>query len=111
MIDLHGIQKQVGTWGKHNFPEAEALWCVLGLQEEVGELSSVYLKRLEKIRPDKATVGAEIDAIGDVMIFLLHLCELRGFDAELVLGETWREVQKRDWQKYPTTGLPEVPER
>jgi NTP pyrophosphatase (non-canonical NTP hydrolase) len=77
--------------------------------EEVGELSSVYLKRLEKIRPEKATVAKEMDAIGDIVIFLLHLSHMRGFDIEGIIHDVWGEVQKRDWQKYPSTGLPEVP--
>jgi len=109
MISLSAYQKDVGLWGKHNFPDASHIWCVLGLAEEVGELSSVYLKRLENIRPDTATVHNEIDAIGDIIIFLLHLCEMRGFDVESIIFSTWEEVRKRDWKKYPETGLPNIP--
>jgi NTP pyrophosphatase (non-canonical NTP hydrolase) len=104
MIDLTDIQQQVGAWGAHNFPKATHTWCVLGLVEEVGELSSIYLKRLEHIRPNQSTLALEIDAIGDIMVFLLHLCYMRGFDIEAVLQDTWGEVQKRDWKKYPKAG-------
>ena len=99
------IQKEVRAWGLKNFPGAAPYYCVLGVCEEVGELSAVHLKRIQGIRKERTSIAAEKDAIGDIVIFLLHLCAMQGYDLETVVNETWEKVQKRDWQKNPDTGV------
>jgi hypothetical protein len=34
-------------------------------------------------------------------------CDARGWDYEAIVWETWNGVKKRDWIKYPDTGLPQ----
>ena len=46
-------------------------------------------------------VNAVVDFLGDY-------CHARGWDYEQIVQETWDEVKKRDWIRYPHSGLPEL---
>ncbi len=92
-------------WVKHNFPTARPYQPLLGIMEEVGELCHEHLKAEQDIRnpsPDKAR-----DAIGDIYIFLNHYCYLMGWSLDKIIVETWAEVKKRDWKKFPKDGINE----
>jgi NTP pyrophosphatase (non-canonical NTP hydrolase) len=99
MKSIDEIQDEVQEWGARNFPDATPLYCVLGLQEEVGELSRVHLKRLEKIKPEQTTHAIEKDVVGDIAVLLIYYCALAGLDFETVLNETWEQVRQRDYTK------------
>jgi NTP pyrophosphatase (non-canonical NTP hydrolase) len=111
MIDLDYIQKEIKCWGKRNFPGAEPYYCILGVVEEVGELSRAHLKPIQGIRLNENHKEAERDAIGDISIFLMHFCAMRGYLLSTIIEQTWEEVRKRDWRSNPETGLPEIPRR
>lgn len=44
-----------------------------------------------------------------VLYYAKHYCKLRLWDFTAIVHDTWREVKKRDWIKYPETGLPSTP--
>jgi NTP pyrophosphatase (non-canonical NTP hydrolase) len=72
---LSQIQREVGEWAWRNFKEkATGLNPHLGVIEELGELAKAVLKKDQGIRgtPDKHDADA-VDAIGDIMIYLLNL--------------------------------------
>ena len=114
MIDLKNIQKEIGEWADKNFGDElsgnpnkwrPAYHPLLGIQEEVGELSHAHLKEAQGIRGTKEEHEAEAkDAIGDIIIYIADYCHLRKFDLEDIIDSTWKEVQKRDWKKNPTEG-------
>lgn len=111
MIDLANIQQKNLAWTRHNFPNAKPHQPLLGMVEEVGELSHAHLKMEQGIRGDREEhIAASRDAIGDILIFMLHYCNLRGWSLEDILIETAAHVHKRDWIKYPKTGVPPAPE-
>ena len=109
MIDLNRLSAAISTWRDRNFPTpVSSHWePLIGMQEELGELAHYNLKARQGIRPPAP--GSEEDAIGDILIFLLHYCAMRRINVEQTLVETWRRVSLRDWTKFPKNGLPETP--
>lgn len=102
---LRELQKKHEKWTDHNFPNATIEEPFTGMVEELGELAHARLKLKQGIRGDVQThIEEEIDAIGDFMIYLMHYCNLRNFDIEEIVKNTWEKVSERDWIKYPTDG-------
>lgn len=80
----------------------------MGVAEESGELSHVFLKARQGIRGynDPAKVDAEgKDAVGDTLIYLIDVCNEMGWDVQEVLETTAAHVLKRDWIADPKGGL------
>lgn len=42
-----------------------------------------------------------------IVACLKRICKLEGWNYEATVMLTWREVQRRDWIKYPDTGFPD----
>lgn len=101
------IQQAVGAWSRKNFGTDDPVHPLLGLQEEVGELSHAVLKRRQGIRMNEDHDAQEIDAIGDIFIYLCDYCNLNGLNFSKCVRETWEKVEQRDWTGNPsdeTTG-------
>lgn len=49
------------------------------------------------------------DKIHQVIRQVNYLCHLKGWDTENIIRETWSNVGKRDWKRFPETGF--APER
>lgn len=109
---MRDIQKQVGEWSRQNFgdqiskqtlAELGSIAPLLGIVEEVGELTHAVLKRHQGIRgfdDDKVYEEARDDAIGDILIYLCDFCSREGVDVQHALESTWNGiVAKRDWKK------------
>jgi NTP pyrophosphatase (non-canonical NTP hydrolase) len=103
MIDLDRIQEQHRIWTDYNFPDAPDHHSLIGAFEEMGELAHAWLKREQGIRGHEHDAEAR-DAIGDIIIYLLHFCTSNGWRMSEIIQETWDQVQKRDWVKFPTSG-------
>jgi NTP pyrophosphatase (non-canonical NTP hydrolase) len=102
---LDMFQVQVCKWAKKNFPGEEIHHLVYGMMEELGELVHAHLKAEVGIRGTKKEHLAEAkDAVGDLLVFMAEYCFLMGISMHDALWDTWGEVQKRDWQKYPHDG-------
>lgn len=99
---------------------------VLHIASELGQLAHRVLKEEQKIRngekpvthhferfhemkniPPEQLRELERDALGDIDIFKLNFCSARGHSASDILNETWEEVKKRDWVRFPKDGLTE----
>lgn len=94
---IRELQEEIGDWAKRNFPGAEPWTCLLGLQEELGELSHAWLKRRQKIRQEEDHVANIGDSVGDIFVYLAHFCELEGLDLQNCVTECWGKVGQRDW--------------
>lgn len=70
---------------------ASSDWCLRMLADAVGRLA----------------VAPSVFYCERIIAHLEHYCEFRKWDYELIVKATWAEVKKRDWIKYPETGLPE----
>lgn len=97
---LRALQADHKEWSTRNFPNADPIDAVLGVAEEVGELCHAILKQRQGIRGTKEEHEAKAkDAVGDIVIFLLDVCNRRGWSFAEIVAETWAEVRKRDWTK------------
>jgi len=81
---------------------------LLGVVEEVGELSHSHLKAEQQIRgTQQEHWDKKIDAIGDIVIFLCGYCNKSNISLEEAIKTTWENTKQRDWIKYPKNGLTE----
>lgn len=105
-LRLDELQVLLHKWCKKNFPKTTATQQFIGIVEEVGELAHCVLKGQQGIR--KGIVDREIeemDAVGDIIIYLMNFCSYRKYDFESLLSSTAGEVMQRDWQRYPHDGV------
>jgi len=63
------------------------------LVEEVGELARQYVNR--EMRKDQYDEKEIEDAIGDMLVLLVRLADLRGLDIEEVISNVIKEGEKR----------------
>lgn len=104
-FSLSRFQREQAEWSKRNFGKHEWVDPMLGVVEEVGELSHALLKQKQGIRGSHAEHEAEAqDAVGDIIVYLADLCTTRGWNLEEIVSDTWVKVQHRDWQKHPGDG-------
>lgn len=129
MIDLNKIQEEMREWQRHNFPLRKSHIPAMGMGEEIGELATVteddnphiielsralgkfyhaHIKLEQGIRKNENHHHAKMDAIADILIYLIDYCNDHGFNIEQIINYTWGQVKQRDWVKYPTTGKPPV---
>jgi NTP pyrophosphatase (non-canonical NTP hydrolase) len=119
------LQTEVLRWQRHNFPDQCSHEPALGVPEELGELweaalglislgglsalvgrvCHAELKLQQSIRGTREELQARLeDAIGDLVIFLVNLCNTRGLNLQRIVDRTWSEVSKRDWKRDPLKG-------
>jgi len=104
---LAQMQEEQRPWVKHNFGESPPHHPLLGIVEEVGELSHGYLKSEQGIRGSKAKHHEEMeDAVGDIVIYLTDFCSRVGINLQDTVRKTWDSVKERDWKKNPEDGTP-----
>lgn len=105
-LTLEQFQREQAEWlARQPFAAGPSWHPLLGVVEEVGELSHAYLKRAQGIRGDDQTHEAKAkDAVGDVLIYLADFCSRMDFDLQQILDETWGAVKQRDWFLNPETG-------
>src|SRR6185503_13269547 len=104
---LRLMQREVSEWVARNFDPNRPSWHpLLGIQEEVGELSHAFLKRAQGIRgtAEQHTEGIK-DALADAIIYMLDFCNKEGIDLQAELERTWDKVKQRDWKKNPDKPL------
>jgi hypothetical protein len=104
-MTLRELQLLLVPWVERNFPNRPWQMPLMGISEEVGELNHALLKQWQAIRgtPEQHEAKAK-DAVGDIIIFLLDLCNARGWDIQAIIDETWGQVSHRDWITDPQDG-------
>lgn len=103
---IRELQDQHKEWVDHNFPHQMPHQPLLGIAEEVGELSHVHLKREQGIRLLGGDRGHALtcDALGDIFIYMLSYANSNHIDLEVAIEDTWARVSLRDWEADPATG-------
>ena len=103
---LGQLQRELKCWvAKQNFKTRHELHPLLGVMEEVGELSHAVLKSRQGIRGTEQKHRLKmLDAVGDIVIYLADFCTEHGFDFQRAVEETWSQVKKRDWSKDRDSG-------
>lgn len=104
-INLRKLQQEQKEWSERNFPTQNTPYRpLLGIMEEVGELSHAHLKAEQGIRINEDHQAAKFDAIGDIVIYLSDYCNKNGFDLQDCISKTWDQVKHRDWTKNKING-------
>ena len=105
MVDhTDSLQNVIHKWRQKNFPNGNADDQLLGVVEEVGELAHARLKMKQGIRVNEDLIYKEMDAIGDIVIFLMGYRSYRNISLFHCIMEAWQEVKERDWVKNKETG-------
>lgn len=132
MIDLKQIQSDHLQWATNNFGERNPQLASLGVGEEIGELiesldnltqhqvknlllkiaasngklQHSQLKSAQNIRgnQDKHLLEAK-DAIGDITIYLIDICNALNVDYEEIINTTWNIVKQRNWKQNQLNGI------
>ena len=106
---LDDLQLRVGMWARRNFPSDLArlrLRIALGVCEEAGELAHAVLKRDQRFRgTDEEHQAAAMDAVGDVVVYLMNMCDCEGWSLAEIISDTVASVTKRDWVASPRDGV------
>ena len=104
-MTLNELQLQSSVWTKSNFGKHPSYQPLLGVVEEVGELAHAHLKNEQGIRgtPDEHR-AAKIDAIGDIIIYLVDYCNQEDISIQKAVEDTWAQVKARDWTKDKLKG-------
>jgi len=101
-MNIRDLQEKIHEWRKFNFPNADGTQQLLGLIEELGELSHAHLKGIQQIRHSaKEITYMKVDAVADLFIFLTGYCSYEGIDLEAAVLVTWEKVKQRDWIADP----------
>lgn len=109
-IDLEAVRAMQAAhkvWLDHNFPDQPVHHGLLGIAEEVGELSHAHLKGEQGIRHTANEIHEmKKDALGDIFIFMLSYGNSEGLDIAECIESTWENiVSRRDWIEAPMTGV------
>ena len=106
LFDLDEYQKRVTDWNRKNFGQhyQTGYRLLLGMMEELGELSHSHLKQEQKIRMNEDHEANKQDAIGDMVVFLLKYCDSQGYQLTKILEDVWGEIKDRDWKKNNIDG-------
>ena len=99
-MDLRQLQTEVGEWQDRNFPNGQPWEPVMGLPEQVCQLSHAFLNHLQGIRLDEDHEAAMRGAVGDIVIYLADVCQRNGIDLSECVTVAWAEVIQRDWNKH-----------
>lgn len=103
-MNFRELQEKHGQWAETNFPNAEKWEPLVGMQEELGELSHAFLKMHQGIRVNEDHEGKMVDAVGDILIYMADFCNRNGIDMQEALETTWAEVKERDWKNNKQDG-------
>lgn len=85
---MENIKELIIEWAKQRdlIKSENASKQLLKLSEEVGELSGAYLKN---------KVDEQIDAIGDIQVVLIILCEQLGINYDDALKSAYEVIKNR----------------
>lgn len=77
---------------------------LIGMMEELGELSHSVLKQVQGIRTNENHDANIEDAVGDIQVYGMSFCNRVGLSWHGTLARVWARVRKRSWVANPETG-------
>jgi hypothetical protein len=118
VVDLRKLQDDHRTWREHNFPGADDWQPLVGVSEELGEAAFAfiriaatvgridhgYLKQAQGIRVGEDHRAEIVDAVGDLLLYVVDFANRLDIDLADALKTTWAEVSARDWQRNKVDG-------
>lgn len=98
-INIVELQAEVYEWSFKNFGAQSAHRPLLGIGEEVGELMHAHLKLEQGIRTNEHHRAKQIDALGDIFVYMCDYASRAGISLQHAIALAWSEVKLRDWRK------------
>ena len=91
------LQNEASEWSLRNFGPhyGTGYRNLLGIMKEVGELAHAHLKAEQGIRTSEDHAAAKIDAVADIMIFLVNYCDSQNINLNDAIEATWAKVKAR----------------
>ncbi len=96
-MNLKELQEKIRNWNGEAFPSAPSYLALIKVMEELGELASHYIGRIETRvgkEPVDHQAGME-DAVADIVISLCVFCEREHIELGDMVEKAWTEVSKR----------------
>ncbi len=101
MINLTKLQKEVyQNKVEKGFNVTDVAKEIVLIVEELGELARAYKKSDKKPVPGISNKDEILDAVGDMMVYCLGLCEMLGADSEKLLAKIVENNRKRTYTNY-----------
>jgi len=118
VVDLRKLQDDHRTWREHNFPDSDDWQPLVGVSEELGEAAFAfiriaatvgridhgYLKQSQGIRVSEDHRAEIVDAVGDLIIYVVDFANRLDINLADAIKTTWAEVSARDWQRNKVDG-------
>lgn len=96
MIDLSKLQKEIYQNKLDKGFNVTDIWKeIILMTEELGELARAYKNSDKRLSKEINNKDKMIDAIGDLMVYCLGLCEMLGVNSNEVLEEVVENNKKR----------------
>jgi len=93
------VQDIANAWQREQFGDTTTMQALAGVTEEVGELAHALLKTEQNIRQDKDHDAEGQDAIGDIVMYLMHVCMTKGWDFGDCVRGALKTIIARDWRE------------
>jgi NTP pyrophosphatase (non-canonical NTP hydrolase) len=101
MFDLHELQKTIyQNKVDHNFNVSDVGKEIVLMVEELGELANAYKRSDKRPAPDISEKADMVDAIGDLMVYCLGLCEMLKVNSEEVLKDIVANNTTRSYEGW-----------
>jgi NTP pyrophosphatase (non-canonical NTP hydrolase) len=118
VVDLRKLQQEHRAWRTHNFPCADDWQPLVGVSEELGEAAFAFiriaatigridhgfLKQAQCIRVSEDHRAEIVDAVGDLLLYVVDFANRLDIDLADAIKTTWAEVSVRDWQRNKVDG-------
>ena len=96
MIDLYKLQKEIyQNKVDRGFNVTDVGKEIVLMAEELGELAKAYKNSDKKPAREISNKDEMIDAVGDLMVYCLGLCEMFGVNSEEILKKIVENNKKR----------------
>lgn len=102
MSDLEQLQERLDIWNRRNFDTPPDTFQITKLTEEVGEAAHAVVRLYHQAQGKKVNPKSEAklkDALGDIMVVLMHLANNHGWSLEEIFRETADEILARDYTR------------
>ncbi len=101
MIDLVALQKRIyANKVRRGFNVTDVGKEIVLMVEELGELANAYKRSDKRPAPEISLKEEMVDAVGDLMVYCLGLCEMLGADSEEVLRTIVAQNERRTYEGW-----------
>ena len=101
MIDLLDLQRAIyQNKVEHNFNVSDVGKEIVLMVEELGELANAYKRSDKRPAPDISEKADMVDAIGDIIVYCLGLCEMLQVNSEGVLRDIVADNRTRSYEGW-----------